>query len=79
LDMKLEINDNDSIISAVSGSNYIAILSELIAKKAEDARLIKILDVLEYSVIAKRDIFMIKLKDKKLRNLKKKFWEYLMK
>ncbi|MHA1729719.1 MAG: LysR substrate-binding domain-containing protein, partial [Promethearchaeota archaeon] len=41
LNLKLEINDNDSIISAVSESNYISILSELIAKKAEDAGLIK--------------------------------------
>ena len=77
LNMKLEINDNDSIISAISDSNYIAILSKLIAKKAEDAGLIKILDVIEYPIIAKRDIFLIKLKGKELSELKKDFWEYL--
>lgn len=73
------MNDNDSIISAVSESTYISILSELIAKKAEDAGLIKILNVKEYPVIAKRDVFFIKLKDKKLSNLKKKSWAYLKK
>jgi len=77
LSIKLEINDNDSIISAVSDSNYISILSEHIARKAESAGLIKILKVEKYPTIAKRDIFFIKLKNKKLSKLKKKFWEYL--
>ncbi|MFW9990334.1 MAG: LysR substrate-binding domain-containing protein, partial [Candidatus Odinarchaeota archaeon] len=57
LNLKLEINDNDSIISAVSGSNYISIISELIAKKAEDAGLIKTLKIQEFPVIAKREIY----------------------
>ncbi len=34
LNVKLVINDNESIVSAVSASNYISILSESIAKKA---------------------------------------------
>jgi len=38
-----------------------------------------VLNVKEYPVIAKREIFFIKLKDKKLSNLKKKFWAYLKK
>ena len=77
LNLKLEINDNDSIISAVSESNYIAILSELIAEKAENAGLIKILKIKDNPVIAKRKIYFIKLKDKKIKGLKKNFWEYL--
>jgi len=63
LNLKLEINDNDSIISAVSGSNYISILSELIAKKAEDAGLIKTLKIKEFPIIAKREIYFIKIKN----------------
>lgn len=79
LNIILEMNDNDSIISAVSESNNISILSEIIAKKAEDANLIKILKIKDYPIIAKRDVFFIKLKNKKLKGLKKKFWEYLEK
>ncbi|TFG19599.1 MAG: LysR family transcriptional regulator [Promethearchaeota archaeon] len=67
LNLKLEINDNDSIISAVSESNYIAILSEFIAEKAENAGLIKILKIKDNPVITKRKIYFIKLKDKKIK------------
>ena len=77
LNIRFEINDNDSIISAVSDSEHISILSEIIAKKAQDANLIKILTVNEYPIIAKRSIFFIKLKDKQLSKLKKKFWDYV--
>jgi DNA-binding transcriptional LysR family regulator len=77
LNISLEINDNDSIISAVSESNNIAIISEIIAKKAQDAGLIKILEIEDYSVIANRDIFLIKKKGRNLSNLKQKFWDYL--
>ncbi|MFX1257323.1 MAG: LysR substrate-binding domain-containing protein [Promethearchaeota archaeon] len=77
LNSQLEINDNDSIISAVSESNNISILSSFIAKRAEKAGLIKILKIREYPIIAKRDLFFIKLKEKELTGLKKEFWEYL--
>ncbi len=77
LNSQLEINDNDSIISAVSESNNISILSSFIAKRAEKAGLVKILKIKEYPVIAKRDLFFIKLKEKELTGLKKKFWEFL--
>ncbi|MFX1392045.1 MAG: LysR substrate-binding domain-containing protein [Promethearchaeota archaeon] len=77
LNIILEMNDNDSIISAVSESDNISILSEIIAKKAENAELIKILKIKDYPIIAKRDIFFIKLKDKKIKGLKKRFWDYL--
>jgi DNA-binding transcriptional LysR family regulator len=77
LNTKFEINDNDSIISAVSDSDHISILSEIIAKKAQDANLVKILKVKEYPIVAKRSIYFIKLKDKQLSTLKKKFWEYV--
>ncbi|MFX0187346.1 MAG: LysR substrate-binding domain-containing protein [Candidatus Hodarchaeota archaeon] len=79
LNIILEMNDNDSIISAVSDSDNISILSKIIAEKAEAANLIKILKIQDYPVIAKRDVFFIKLKNKKLKGLKKKFWEYLEK
>ena len=77
LNSQLEINDNDSIISAVSESNNISILSSFIAKRAEKAGLVKILKIKEYPVIAKRDLFFIKLKEKELTGLKKEFWEFL--
>jgi DNA-binding transcriptional LysR family regulator len=79
LRIELEINDNDSIISAVSDSNYISIMSEHIAKKAADAGLIEILNIEQYPIIAKRDIYFIKLNQKELSGLKKNFWEYLIK
>ena len=77
LNMNLEINDNDSIISAVSGSNNIAILSEIIAKKARDAGLIEILQIEGYPIIAKRDIYLIKKKGQELSEMKQQFWNYL--
>ena len=77
LNSQLEINDNDSIISAVNGSDNISILSSFIAKRAEKAGLIKIVNIKEYAVIATRTLFFIKLKDKQLSTLKKKFWEYV--
>jgi DNA-binding transcriptional LysR family regulator len=77
LDIELEINDNDSIISTVSDSNYISIMSEMIVNKAESAGLIKSLKISNYPVIAKRPLYFIKLKDKQLSQLKKKFWNKL--
>ena len=77
LNIKLEINDNDSIISTVSESNYISIMSEMMADKAESAGLIKYLKVKGYPSIAKRPLYFIKLKDKGLSNLKKRFWDEL--
>ncbi|MGM0470214.1 MAG: LysR substrate-binding domain-containing protein, partial [Promethearchaeati archaeon] len=77
LKLELEINDNDSIISAVSGSNYISVLSKEIAEKAEDAGLITTLTLKNYSVIATREIYFLKVKNKEYSKLKKKFWDYL--
>jgi DNA-binding transcriptional LysR family regulator len=74
LDFELEINDNDSIISTVSESNYISIMSEMMTNKAESAGLVKSLKLKKYPVIAKRPLFFIKLKEKQLNMLKKKFW-----
>ena len=77
LDIELEINDNDSIISTVSESNYISIMSELMVDKAESAGLIKSLKIKNYPVIAKRALYFVKLKDKQLGKVKKKFWDEL--
>ncbi|MFX1573272.1 MAG: LysR substrate-binding domain-containing protein [Promethearchaeota archaeon] len=74
LDIELEINDNDSIISTVSESNYISIMSEIMADKAESAGLIKSLKINEYPLIAKRFLYFAKLKNKQLSELKTKFW-----
>ncbi|MHA1148349.1 MAG: LysR substrate-binding domain-containing protein [Promethearchaeota archaeon] len=79
LDSKLEMDDNDSIISAITDSNYFSVLSEIIAQKAVDAGLIKYIEVQEYPIIGKREIYFIKSKNKELSNLKKKFWETLIK
>jgi DNA-binding transcriptional LysR family regulator len=79
LNIKLEINDNDSIISAVSESNYISIMSEYMADNAEKAGLIKILEIKGYPVIVRRPLYFIKLREKELSDLKKDFWEYIKK
>ncbi len=78
LNIKLEMNDNDSIITAVSESNYISIMSEMMANKAEKAGLIKILKIKNHPIIAKRHLYFIKLKEaKELSEFKKKFWNYI--
>ncbi|MFX1312382.1 MAG: LysR substrate-binding domain-containing protein, partial [Promethearchaeota archaeon] len=77
LDIELEINDNDSIISTVSESNYISIMSDFVADKAESVGLIKSFNIIGYPVIAKRSLYFVKLKKKKLTELKKKFWNEL--
>lgn len=77
LKVELEINDNDSIISTVSDSNYLSIMSEIMVKKAESARLIKILEIKDYPLITKRPLYFAKLKPKELSRLKKKFWDEL--
>ncbi|TXT61937.1 MAG: HTH-type transcriptional regulator CysL [Promethearchaeota archaeon] len=79
LNYELEMNDNDSIISAVSESDYISVLSNKIAKKAKNAGLIKTLQLKNYPIIAKRDIYFLKMKNKTLSKLKEKFWNYLKK
>lgn len=79
LKIKLEMNDNDSIISAVSGSNYISIMSEMMAIKAEKAGLIQSLEIKGFPQIARRDLFFIKSKDKELSEVKNNFWEYIKK
>lgn len=78
LNIKLEMNDNDSIITAVSESNYISVMSEMMANKAEKAGLIKILKIKNHPIIAKRPLYFIKLKEvKELSEFKKKFWNYI--
>jgi len=79
LKIKLEMNDNDSIISAVSESNYISIMSEIIAINAEKAGLIRTLEIKDRPIIVKRDLYFIKLKGKELSELKNDFWNYVKK
>ena len=75
LNINLEINDNDSIISTVSESNYISIMSEIMINKIE--HLITTLEVKEHPNIAKRTLYFLKLKNQELGKLKNKFWDYL--
>ncbi|TFF63715.1 MAG: LysR family transcriptional regulator [Promethearchaeota archaeon] len=77
LNLTLELNDNDSIITAVSESNFISVLSKEIAERAKEAKLIEILKLKEYPIIAKRKLYFIKLKEKKIMGLKRGFWEFL--
>ena len=79
LKIKLEMNDNDSIVSTVSESKYISIMSEMVAINAEKAGLIKILEIKGFPQIVKRDLFFIKSKNKELSELKTSFWEYIKK
>jgi DNA-binding transcriptional LysR family regulator len=78
LNIELEINDNDSIISTVSESNYISIMSEIMTKKAENAGLIKILEIKNHPIIAKRPLFLIRRKDEEMSELKINFWDYIL-
>ena len=75
LNTKLTINDNDSINSTVSESNYISIMSEIITNKLE--HLVKTLEVKEFPKVAKRSLYFLKLKNRKFSELKNNFWEYL--
>ncbi|MHA1762759.1 MAG: LysR substrate-binding domain-containing protein, partial [Promethearchaeota archaeon] len=79
LQQKLVINDNDSIITAVSTSNYISVISKIVAKKAEGEGLIRILSIEGFPYIAKRNIYVLKLKDRPLSKLKREFWNFLRK
>ncbi len=75
LNTRLTINDNDSIISTVSESNYISIMSEIITNKLE--HLVKTLEVREFPEVAKRSLYFLKLKNKEFSELKNNFWEYI--
>ncbi|MFX0081567.1 MAG: LysR substrate-binding domain-containing protein [Candidatus Hodarchaeota archaeon] len=77
LNIELEINDNDSIISTVSESNYISIMSEIMADKAESAGLVTSLKIKNHPIIAERALYFVKLKKKELSKLQKKFWNEL--
>ena len=77
LNIKLEINNNDSIISTVNESNYISIMSEIMADKAEDAGLIRYLEIENHPIIAKRSLYFLKMGNIKLSPLKEKFWNYI--
>lgn len=76
--VRLEMNDNDSIISLVSKSEYISIMSEMVADKSEKANLIKTLTIKEYPIIAKRDLYFIKHKLTTISNIKKNFWDFIL-
>jgi DNA-binding transcriptional LysR family regulator len=77
LNIELEINDNDSIISTVSESNYISIMSEIMAKKAENAGLIKMLEIKNHPVIVERPLYFIRRKEQEQSDLKENFWNYI--
>ena len=75
LNTRLTINNNDSIISTVSESNYISIMSEIITNKLE--HLVKTLEVRGFPEVAKRSLYFMKLKNKEFSELKNNFWEYI--
>ena len=79
LNIKLEMNDNDSIISTVSDSDFISIMSEMMAEKSEKANLIQTLNVKEYPIVAKRELYFIRKKEIDLSHTKKDFWEFIKK
>ncbi len=79
LKIKLEMDDNDSIISAVSDSNYISIMSEIMANKAEKAGLVRTLELSDPPLKVRRELYFIKPKGKELSKLKEDFWEYIKK
>ncbi|MFX1496486.1 MAG: LysR substrate-binding domain-containing protein [Promethearchaeota archaeon] len=78
LNIELEINDNDSIISTVSESNYLSIMSEIMAIKAENAGLIKILEIKSHPIIVKRPLFFIRRREEESSELKTSFWNYIL-
>ena len=77
LNIMLEVNDNDSIISTVNESNYISVMSEMLADKAESAGLIKYLNLKDYPHVAKRPLYLVKLKEKVMSQIKMQFWNEL--
>ena len=79
LNIRLEMNDNDSIISTVSDSEFISIMSEMMAEKSKKANLIATLNIKEYPTVAKRNLYFIKKKDTDLNDTKKDFWEFIKK
>ncbi len=74
--VELEINDNDSIITAVSKSQFLSVLSKSIAEKAREANLIEVLTLKGNELIARRELYLLKKNDQpKMSNLKNKFWD----
>jgi len=76
LNQILEMASNESIISAVYKSDNISIISELSAKKAEDANLIKILNISDIPPLY-RELFFVKRKSITLNKLSQRFWNFI--
>lgn len=77
LDFKLEMNDNDSIISAVTDSKFFSYMSKFAAIKAENANLIRIIQLNDYPIIAEREIYLVKKKQKTLNEFEQEFWTFM--
>lgn len=76
LNQTLEMNSNESIISAVSKSNDLSLISETSAKKAEDAQIIKILNISDLKPLD-RKLYFVKKKKGELNKVAKEFWDFL--
>jgi len=77
LNHRLEMNSNESIISAVSKSENISILGEMSAKKAENAGLIKILKISDIPPL-KRELYFVKRKGIELAKEALEFWNFII-
>jgi tRNA(Ile)-lysidine synthase TilS/MesJ len=53
-------------------------MSEIMAKKAENAGLIKMFEIKNHPVIVKRPLFFIRRKEIELSDQKKNFWNYII-
>ena len=78
LNNTLEMNSNESIISAVSNSSDISIISEMSAKKAVNANLLKILKVSDITPL-ERELYFVRKKGLELNKVANEFWSFLRK
>ncbi|MGV9171675.1 MAG: hypothetical protein ACOC35_03760, partial [Promethearchaeia archaeon] len=67
------------ITYSITYSNYIAYMSKFVAKKAENAGLIQVISVEGNPVIAEREIYLVKRKNKRLKQIEGEFWKFIEK
>ena len=72
----LELTSPQAIITAVRDSEMLGIISEIVAKKAESAGLVQILEIEEYPPFI-RKIMLIRSKHQSMTDAASKFWDYV--
>ncbi len=73
----LELNSPQAIITAVQDSKMLGIMSAIVAKKAESAGLINILEIEDFPPFV-RKIMLIRPKHPEVTDVVSKFWDYVV-